>query len=138
MQKILVKKADLLNKLQENKEKHKKFVEEAKKGYILLTKKKLEILLKKVEKNKIVNFNELYGLRQPMDKTKEYDVAIEMLQMDVNDTVELTHEEFLNYVKDQWNWTRDFLTTNLGYVGIGTSTPSKDLDANEDLDELYE
>lgn len=40
----------------------------------------------------------------PEDHTDEYDKAIGMLEMSVDDTVLITHDEYRQYVLDEWFW----------------------------------
>jgi len=58
-------------------------------------------------------------LIQPKDYTGEYDRAIKMLEMSVDETIEITSAEFQNFVQDIWNWSRDWALSNSGYVKSG-------------------
>jgi len=116
MKQVTVNKKDLLEKLKENRKLHKKLVWEAQEGFKIAAKKKLEQLLEKVNKNEMVDFRKLYELDQPMDQTKEYDRAIEMLEMEVNETVVVTANEFRSFVQDNWDWTDSMLLSNTKYL----------------------
>ncbi len=54
-------------------------------------------------------------LRVPRNFSKEYDAAIDMASWDVRETLELTHAEFQCFVRDQWDWTTDFIRTTAIY-----------------------
>ena len=54
-------------------------------------------------------------LIEPTDQTKEYDAAIAMLQMSVDDVINLEEHDFRNYVLDQWNWKQAWTASNIGY-----------------------
>lgn len=59
------------------------------------------------------------SLKVPRNYSKEYDAAIDMAEWDVRETLELTHAEFQCFVRDEWNWTNDFSTTNAMYRASG-------------------
>lgn len=116
MDKIRVEKAELLKKLHENKIKHSEMVIKAKEGYKKTVRVKLEKLLKKLDHDELVSFYELTSLPQPVDKTDEYDRAIEMLNMSVDDTIEISESEFKCYVQDQWRWAQEAFLSNTRYI----------------------
>lgn len=54
-------------------------------------------------------------LTVPMDQTKDYDMAIGMLEMSVDDYVLLEQNDFQCYVLDQWHWKQQFSVSNSLY-----------------------
>lgn len=116
MEKVKVKKNELITKLTENRKKHKELVEKAKTGYIKTIKYQLEKLMEEVKQNKIINLRDLYKYDQPVDKTAEYDTALEMLEMSVEDEITLTHREFQHFVQDKWDWSDQVLASNTRYL----------------------
>lgn len=54
-------------------------------------------------------------MKVPRNYTSQYDAAIDMANWDVRETLELTHAEFQYFVRDVWDWTNDFYTTNATY-----------------------
>jgi hypothetical protein len=56
------------------------------------------------------------GLVYPEDHSQDYERAIRMMQMSVFDEVKLTVSEFDAYVMNNWEWKRNFLLSNRGYV----------------------
>lgn len=58
------------------------------------------------------------SLVEPMDQTKDYDRAISMLRMSVDDVLEISEEEFQMYVLDEWHWKGQFSASTVGYVGL--------------------
>lgn len=56
------------------------------------------------------------NLVYPEDHTSDYDRAIRMMQSSVFDKVKLTVEEYDSYVLNNWNWKKNFITVNAGYV----------------------
>jgi hypothetical protein len=51
-----------------------------------------------------------------MDMSREYDQIIRQLEMEVEDIVELTAEEFAQYVLNRWRWREQFASSARGYT----------------------
>ena len=114
MQKITVKKNELLVALRTNRDAHYELFLKAQEGF---KKKIVEALEQRIEAARKGRRIEMYiNLSEPINKTDAYDTAIEMLEMDVRDEVELSREEFRNFVKDKWEWSGAALATNTSYV----------------------
>lgn len=62
-----------------------------------------------------------FKLPFPESHEEDYLQAIEMLNMSVDSTTILSHEEFRNYVLDQWDWKDRFNATRMSY---SNKTPS--------------
>lgn len=115
MQFIEVKKEALLEKLKENRDKHRKLFEEALDGW---EKRVVEELKKAVSDAKAKReFRTTFFLPQPVDHTSEYDAIIEQVEWDVNETIELSPQQFNQFVRDDWGWKEDFLNNTSFYVG---------------------
>lgn len=56
-------------------------------------------------------------LSVPKSYADMYGAAIDMALWDVNDNLKLTYFEFQCFVRDKWDWTEDFQTTNMSYSG---------------------
>ena len=117
---VTVKRDELLQTLKKNKEKHQKAYKEAVDGYKSQAKKRLEKLkesvLKSTEENfikisrKIEEFdpsseepltntiyilsNTSFNLEVPRSYEKSYDIAIQMAEWEVNETIQLKQSEF--------------------------------------------
>lgn len=52
----------------------------------------------------------------PRNYSKEYDAAIDMAKWDVRETLELSSAEFQCFVRDVWEWSDDFVTSNARYT----------------------
>lgn len=115
MKQVKVKKEELLDRLLVNRANHKAKVDDAIVGYKKLVREKLEEMLADANKNKVVALYELASIRMPMDMTEEYDKAIAMLEMSVEDEIIITSQEFSNFVQDNWDWSHTFHTTNSAY-----------------------
>jgi hypothetical protein len=138
--KIEVKRERLLETLRSNRDKHLTEYREALQGYKAMATEKLNAAHAKakadLEKNvarvqaelnefdpnnpqnhdylTLVNAIQI-ELRVPRNFTDKYDAAIDMVEWDVRETLELTHAEFQCFVRDVWEWTRDFNVTNAIY-----------------------
>lgn len=106
-------------RLKANRENHKKIYDEAVEGY---QKKGLAALQEKLEKLQTNPIENLYiNLHVPSNHLKEYDRAILMVDQSLDVEVELSEEDYSKYIQDNWNWTRDFLTSNSSYSGTAAS-----------------
>lgn len=113
MENIKVKKTNLLNVLKENRERHQKIFEEALEGFRKLAIEKLDESLTRAKAGQ--KFRIYFGLQEPVNQTKDYDRAIRMMELAVDEVIELSERDFQQYVMDDWNWKGQFLTTNSAY-----------------------
>ena len=119
---IVIKTVDLRDKLKENK---KRFVKSYEALLIAYGKKVVEYQTKYGNYAKKVVTKQL-GKKdgqepmpppKPEDRTKDYDLYIEMLTQHNNETIELSETLFKQLWKDRWDWTRShFALMNL-YAG---------------------
>lgn len=109
---VKVNKELLLLKLRENREIHIKEYKELFEAYQSEAIKGLQKLLKNAKNGNIVTHLQI---TQPVDYTETYDEIIGMLEMSVDDTFEITQEEYKSYVLNQWNWTRNFNVFKTAY-----------------------
>ena len=114
MQKIRVKKSELLKTLQENRYEHRTLFLKAQEGYREEVIKELDRMLEEAKARKKIR--RAISLAEPIDHTSDYDRAIKMLEMSVDDTIELSSAEFEMYVMDNWGWKELALLTNSSYV----------------------
>src|SRR5260370_18692324 len=115
MENIKVKKEELLKVLKENRAKHREIFLEALEGF---RKKAITEFEKRLEAAKAgKHFDIAIALTLPQDQTKDYDRAIGMLEMAIEDVVELGEAEYAQYVMDDWRWKHNFLTSNTTYSG---------------------
>ncbi|MEN6293116.1 MAG: hypothetical protein ABFD07_14025 [Methanobacterium sp.] len=119
MENIRVSKQELLKVVTENREKHKTEYLEAIKAYRV---KAADLLNQELQK--IVSgdkFQVRFDLIKPESHEKEYDLAIKMLEMSVDETIEISQQEFNELVNDEWNWKYSFNNayfSNHTYVGL--------------------
>jgi len=113
MDTIKVSKTSLLGIIKKNRDNHRAIYEEAFEGYrgecIRILEQNLDNL--KSGKRVVVSFFE----QAPQDHTKDYDLAIRMLEMSVDNEVELDQREFMNYVDDNWAWKQQWVGSNAKY-----------------------
>jgi hypothetical protein len=114
MEKITIVKEKLLPLLKENKAKHDQIYDAAVSGYWV---KAEEILNEKLAKIKIQEKIEPYlGLTYPENYADDYNKVISMVELTSQDLIELSHQEFDQYVRNIWGWRSSFLSCNSVYI----------------------
>lgn len=115
MDTVKVKKSELLKILQRNRAEHREIFEEASDAFRIEVIKLLDQRLQDAKDGKRINLR--IELVQPMDQTEEYDQAIKMCEMSVEDEISLSSDAFRNYVLDKWHWRDQFIASNSRYSG---------------------
>jgi hypothetical protein len=112
-----VNRTDLLEKLKENRDKHKKEYLSARKKWRKKATKALKKAYEKAEESKGEQIDEypLSGLPKPTHYLKSYDVMIARLTAEVEPTVELSDRDFQAYWMDEWTWTQQFVAATSLY-----------------------
>ena len=100
---IKVKKDDLIEKIKENKANHIEEYEKAVKAYKLEALEQLEKLTNEVNDG-VLGIK--LDLVTPVDNSENYDDILEMFEWEIADEVELSQDEFRQYVQDE----NDFAT----------------------------
>lgn len=118
MENVTVRKQELLDILRENRTNHRAIFEEACEGYQKETERILQEHLDEVRAGKRKKIT--VSLPYPEDHTKDYDRAIKMVEMSVNDEITMTDYDFQSYVMDDWQWKRQFLASNAPYSSTAT------------------
>jgi len=118
MKAIKVNKVDLIQILEKNRKEHRAIFEEALEGYKKAIIAELERRLVRAKKGKIIDH--IINVQQPTDQTKDYDRALGMLKMSLENEVELTEQDYRSYVLDDWNWKSQFLASNAFYSKTAT------------------
>ena len=115
---LVVNKQELLRKLEENRSKHAKDYEKA----IALWRKECE--------KEVSNINWATATAMPKSVCRlindcpksfmaEYDKAINMLEMDVRDEVQLDTQGFNMFCCDDWDWKGQFLSNRYYLESVG-------------------
>jgi hypothetical protein len=138
---IEVDRNKLITILEENKAKHIANYQEALDGYKAMATEKLQqayeqakVTLEKNVQKGILSLEEFnpndpmrtsdylvlveginVQLKVPRNFSDEYDAAIAMAKWDVRDTLTLTYAEFQCFVRDIWDWSRDFFEVSALY-----------------------
>ena len=123
------KKAELLEKLVANRDKHDKDFKHARKGWledvaiegekIVASAKEgeLKILPERATRHTRHDHPMTEILfEEPQNHTKEYDRVISMLEMASDETIKLTDGQFREFVQDEWGWKEDWLHSNTKYM----------------------
>jgi delta-aminolevulinic acid dehydratase/porphobilinogen synthase len=116
---IKVNKIDLIKQITANMENHIVEFEEAMEGFMLHALELLETEIKAIEDEEIPS-NVIFQV--PESHEKDYRDIIDLLEMSVDDELEITYEQFKQYIKDEWGWTLGFknLLTAYNSVDIGS------------------
>lgn len=114
MRTVRVKKTELLESLRKNRASHRELFLKAQEGFKVKVIEELERRLADARRG--IRIKMAVELPEPVDQTNEYDKAIRMMEMEVRDEVELTDDEFSNYVLDQWRWSSQVLGLNSMYT----------------------
>jgi len=119
MTSVTVKVDELLDILKKNREAHRAIFLEAQKGYREEVIRRLDDMLADArEGRKITSYVQF---EEPSDQTKDYDRAIRMLEMSVDDEAELNDQTFRSFVMDDWSWKSNFLLSNSYYSATAAS-----------------
>lgn len=114
MNKIRVKKSHLLLALQENRDEHREEFAKAQTRYRERVIEALDTNLASAKAGrKIITY---IRLPVPEDHTEDYDAAIEALEWEVADEVELDQREFNTLVRNQWSWAEAFASNTQAYT----------------------
>ena len=114
METIEVIRADVIEKLKENRQKHIDAFTEANANYRQTV---VDALI--ARSNDILGggkINLYFALPEPEDHTEDYDEAIAALTWDQRPNIELTRVEFSQYVLDKWRWGQSFLANTVSYT----------------------
>jgi hypothetical protein len=116
MRSVKVEKNELLGIVRENKKKHIKEFDESVKDY---KKAAIKVAKEHVELAKTGELDQIAKIRampqRPSSYEKDYDRAIRMLELSVEDTIELEEDVFNQLVLDEWTWKNSFTATGALY-----------------------
>ena len=111
MRDVQINKGRLLETLRENQRKHNEAYQEA----IVAFYEKFTALLEEAAlgvRGKKLNFaaarNTAFAEYPPQGHCDEYETALKQLEYDEREIIELTAQEFSQYVLDEWGWKEQF------------------------------
>lgn len=108
---VTVPVVDLIDRLRENREEHIRIYKESVAGFKDKARRKLERALEKCDGTEHIQLS----LLAPQNMTREYDNAIEALEMHTGGVIELDSETFRRLVQDEWGWMHTWLASNSEY-----------------------
>lgn len=118
MEPVTVDKAELLNIITANRNRHREVFEAALTGYRQYAQDQLEEHLLDLSAGKTPKIQ--INIARPVDHTRDYDRVIDMLKMHKGDEFTLNEADFAQYVHDDWSWKRQWTVSNSGYsVEVG-------------------
>ena len=116
MRDVKINKAELLDIVRANKEKHiKEFaeaVEDFKKAALNIAENNLK-LAQTADTEQIARFKALPS--KPVSYEDSYTRAIRMLELSVDDVIEIEEQIFNQLVLDEWQWKHNFAVSNASY-----------------------
>jgi hypothetical protein len=116
---VNVKRSDLLSALKTNLDAHRIQYAEAVTDYRAKLQRDLKTKLKEVNAvsdDTLVKINGIH-FSPPQNHESEYIEMIEMFEMSVDDTINLDHQSFKAYFKNEWPWAAVFAATAMSYKG---------------------
>ena len=116
MNKVRIEKPKLAAILETNKAEHREIFIEAQKQYRAIVIGRLDASLKNAREGRNPAIRELALITEPQDHTADYDRALKMLSLSVDDVIELDDHQFRCLVDDEWEWTRAWAISNSAYV----------------------
>lgn len=111
-----VKVETLLGHLRRNREEHQEIVEEAQVAFREQAIKRLDAMLADAKTGK--NIRTKLGLTVPSIHVDAFDNAIGLLEMTAEadeSIIEIDSGEYERFVRNNWEWSRDFITSNRAY-----------------------
>lgn len=119
MRDVKMNKEELLKIVRENKKKHVKEYEESVKDY---KKAAIKVAKEHVEYAKSGELDQIAKIRampsRPSSYEKDYDRAIRMLELSVEDVIEVEELIFNQLVLDEWSWKNAFVASSALYKSI--------------------
>lgn len=111
---ITVNKEQLINKIKENKAAH---IEAYKKAVVAYKAEALKQINEQLESVNSGSLNAKLELVTPVNNEANYDKIIEMFNWEVNAEIELSQQEFNEYVQDETEFARHAMMSNAMYLG---------------------
>lgn len=114
MRTVKVAKAEFIDKVTANKEKHRGNFELAQAGYREFLIAELDRRLDDAKRG--LKIDHYIRLIEPEDHTDDYDTVLQMAAMSMDDILELTQQEFAQYVLDKWQWKQAWMENAQTYT----------------------
>ena len=114
MENIRVPKTKLLETIKQNRDEHRDQFLKAQEAYRETAIKQLDEQLALARERK--SFHLRFTLPVPKDYTESYDTAIQMLEWETADVIELSQHDFERYVLNRWEWAQAFAASTAIYL----------------------
>jgi hypothetical protein len=114
LRQVKVNKTQLIEVLKKNREGHRDEFLKAQEGFKKKVIETFEERLADARAGK--KFNVWISMPEPEDHTADYDLALGMLEMEVDENVVLAEAEYRQLVNDDWGWKNQFTATNAMYT----------------------
>jgi len=119
MRTVKVNRLEILDIVRANRDKHIQEYKETVDNYLISCVEKAKDILKVAKSEdfeQVKNLN--WNLPVPRSYEKEYDRAIRMIELSVDDSIELPSETFNQLVLDEWHWKESFSLTASTYAKL--------------------
>lgn len=113
---VTIKKSELLFAIRKNREEHRSTFLRAQEGYRAAVIAELERSLADAREGKRIRRS--IELIEPIERNKDYDRVIKMLEMSTAEEVTVSETQFAQYVLDEWDWKAQFNLSNLAYAAM--------------------
>jgi hypothetical protein len=114
MELITVIKTDLVDKLRANRDEHRAMFLTAQERYREAMIAEMDRALEEMRNGGEIR--RAFSLPVPEDHTEDFNTAIEMLEWDQGETVQLGFHDFQQYVQNQWGWRASFAANTSSYL----------------------
>jgi hypothetical protein len=123
---VTIKRTELLKRVQDNRIKHIAEYQAAVAGYktaaidaINKATQRLQRQVEELEEGETIHIGSIaFNLAVPQDHQKDYDQAIAMLEMSVDDEITIRGDDFAHYAMDDWAWKTEFLNVSNHYKNL--------------------
>lgn len=116
MHSVKIKKDELLGIVRENLNKHVKEYVESVEDFKALSLKVATANLKLVKTGDLASISRIEAMpRAPQSYEQNYQRAIRMLELSVDEVIELEEDVFNQLVLDEWTWKHSFVATSAMY-----------------------
>jgi hypothetical protein len=114
MKTVRVSKADLIATVTVNRDQHRETFIAAQEKFRERVIEQLDARLAEARQGKHVDL--AIRLPEPVDYTDEYQRALDMLDWEIDDEVELDQQTFAQLVRNEWSWARMFASNTEAYT----------------------
>lgn len=112
---VTIKKIELLVAIKKNRDAHRDIFLKAQIGYRAAAIKELERMLLDARENRPIRRS--IEMVEPQEHIKDYTRVISMLEMSTADEIQISEQQFSQYVLDEWGWSNQFTMSNSRYTG---------------------